>query len=212
MGSWLAARLKRPAQFTEIVPVVREAGLNLIPENCLLFRKDVRHHWNTVPPEGIITDPEKLKDEQEWRTFNKHEIRNFFWAYEHIKDSLFCGLDNIAKPLTKETHAKQAYKWTAETEAAFQTLNEGLCTAPILAYPQPRDIFVVDTDESNVGIRGSLSQLQDGKERARAYYIKMLNKAGRNYCVTRREVLAIMTTLEHFQKYQSLRTEFRYVH
>jgi hypothetical protein len=29
----------------------------------------------------------------------------------------------------------------------------------------------------------------------------MLNKAGRNYCVPRQELLAIMKTLEHFHKY-----------
>jgi hypothetical protein len=45
---------------------------------------------------------------------------------------------NIAKMLTKLTEEKQAFQWTPEVEAAFQTLREALCTAPILAYPQPR--------------------------------------------------------------------------
>jgi hypothetical protein len=46
-----------------------------------------------------------------------------------------------------------------------------------------------------------LSQVQDGQERVIAYYRKTLNKAERNYCVTRRELLAIVRTLEHFHKY-----------
>jgi hypothetical protein len=86
-------------------------------------------------------------------------------------------------------------------EAAFQTLKEIVCTAPILAYPQPGERFIIDTDSSSVGIGGVLSQVQDRKERAIAYDSKTLNKAKRNYCVTWWELLAVMRTLEHFHKY-----------
>jgi hypothetical protein len=34
-----------------------------------------------------------------------------------------------------------------------------------------------------------------------AYFSKTLWKAERNYCVTRRELLAIAKTLQHFHKY-----------
>jgi phospholipid-translocating ATPase len=88
-----------------------------------------------------------------------------------------------------------------EVEAAFQTLKGALCAAPILAYPQPGERFIMDTDTSNFGIGGVLSQLQDKQERIIAYYGKTLNKAERNYCVTCQELLAIVRTLEHFHKY-----------
>jgi hypothetical protein len=52
-----------------------------------------------------------------------------------------------------------------------------------------------------VGIGGVLSQVQDGRERVIAYFSKTLSKPERNYCVTRRELLAIVKTLEHFHKY-----------
>jgi hypothetical protein len=51
-------------------------------------------------------------------------------------------------------------------EAALQTLNEVLSSALILAYSQIRQRLVIDTDESNFGIGGMLSQVQDGKEQA----------------------------------------------
>jgi hypothetical protein len=59
----------------------------------------------------------------------------------------------------------------------------------------------VYTDASNNRIGGVLSQIQDKQEQVIAYYSKTLNKAERNYCVTRRELLAIVKTLEHFHKY-----------
>jgi hypothetical protein len=46
-------------------------------------------------------------------------------------------------------------------EASFEMLKGALCTAPILAYPQTGEKFIMDTDTSNVGIGGVLSQVQD---------------------------------------------------
>ena len=88
-----------------------------------------------------------------------------------------------------------------QKQNAFQALKEALCTAPVLGYPRPGEKFIVDTDASNVGIGGVLSQVQDGSERVIAYFSKTLSKAERNYCVTRRELLAVVKTLEHFHKY-----------
>jgi hypothetical protein len=68
---------------------------------------------------------------------------------------------NVAKLLTKLMEEKQNFQWTPEVEAAFQTPKVALCTAP---YPQPGERFIGDTDVSNVGTRGVLSQLQDRSE------------------------------------------------
>jgi hypothetical protein len=103
--------------------------------------------------------------------------------------------------LTKLTEEKQPFQLTPKVETVFQTLKGALCASPILAYPQPGKRFIVDTDASNIGIGGVLSHVQNGKERVIAYYSKTLNKAERNYCVTQRELLAILRTLEHFHKY-----------
>jgi hypothetical protein len=86
-------------------------------------------------------------------------------------------------------------------EVGFQTLKGAFCAAPILAYPKPGERFIVDSDASNLGIGGVLSQMHDGKERVIAYYSKTLRNAKRNYCVIRRELVAIVRTMEHFHKY-----------
>lgn len=46
-----------------------------------------------------------------------------------------------------------------------------------------------------------LSQVYDGQERVIAYYNKTLNKAERNYCVTRWELLSIVRKLDNLNKY-----------
>jgi hypothetical protein len=49
-------------------------------------------------------------------------------------------------------------------------LKEALCTEPVLGYPRPGEKFIVDTDASNTGIGGVLSQVQDGHEQVVAYF------------------------------------------
>jgi hypothetical protein len=152
-------------------------------------------------PEWITTDPEKLKAIWVWPTpKNKHEIRSFLGLCIDYKWFISC-FGNIVRPLTKLMEEKQAFQWTPEVEATFKTLQEVVCTASILAYLQPGERFIVDTDLSNVGIGGVLSKVQDRKEQIIAYDSKTLNKPKRNYCVTWQELLAIARTLEHFHKY-----------
>ena len=80
-------------------------------------------------------------------------------------------------------------------------LKETLCSAPILAYPRPNESFILDTDASNVGIGGVLSQIQDGEEKVIAYASKKLDRHQQNYSVTRRELLAMVTFVNQFKHY-----------
>ncbi|GJZ86378.1 hypothetical protein Tco_0657988 [Tanacetum coccineum] len=45
------------------------------------------------------------------------------------------GFSKIAKPMTKLTQKKVAFEWVTAREAAFQTLKDKLCSAPILSSP-----------------------------------------------------------------------------
>jgi hypothetical protein len=179
----------------------REAFLKLNPEKSQLLQKEVRYLGHIVSSEGTSTDPERLNVVRERPTpKNKHEIRSFLGLCTYYR-RFIPGFANLAKPVTKPTEQKQTFQWTSEVEAAFKTPKGALCTAPILAYPQPGERFVVETDASSVGIGGVLSQVQDGQERVIAYCSKTLNKAERNYCVTRRKLFAIVRPMEHFHKY-----------
>ena len=74
-------------------------------------------------------------------------------------------------------------------------------TASILGYPEPDSEYILDTDASVCGVGRVLSQVQAGKERVIAYYSKTLTPAEKNYCVTRRELLAVVKGIKHFRLY-----------
>ncbi|KAJ8333917.1 hypothetical protein SKAU_G00412360 [Synaphobranchus kaupii] len=88
-----------------------------------------------------------------------------------------------------------------EQSMAFDQLRAALTEAPVLAYPDAQRPFVVDTDASNTGVGAVLSQEDEDGEQVVAYYSRALGKAERNYCFTRRELLAVVRALHHFRPY-----------
>jgi hypothetical protein len=76
-----------------------------------------------------------------------------------------------------------------------------LTSSPILTYPIPGKTFILDTDASQTAIGAVLSQEFDGNEQVIAYMSKALNKAEQSYCVTRKELLAVVFSFKHFHSY-----------
>jgi len=83
----------------------------------------------------------------------------------------------------------------------MQSLKEALISSPALALPGDEGIYVFDTDASNFSVGAVLSQKQDGEERVIAYASKALSRYERNYCVTRREMLAVVYYMRAFRQF-----------
>ncbi|GFQ97026.1 retrovirus-related Pol polyprotein from transposon 412 [Trichonephila clavata] len=111
------------------------------------------------------------------------------------------GFSSIARPLHRLTENKQKFLWTDECEEAFNSLKAALTSSPILVYPDPEKQFILDTDASHESVGAVLSQEINGQEHVIAYWSKCLSKPERNYCVTRKELLAIVEAVENFHSY-----------
>ena len=59
----------------------------------------------------------------------------------------------------------------------------------------------MDTDASNFGLGGVLSQIQDNVERVIAYCSRALRPSQRKYCTTKREMLATVSMCIQFRSY-----------
>ncbi|GKF00205.1 putative reverse transcriptase domain-containing protein [Tanacetum coccineum] len=60
--------------------------------------------------------------------------------------------------MSKLTQKKVAFEWGDKQEAAFQTLKNKLCSAPILALPQGVENFIIYYDVSHKGLGAVLMQ------------------------------------------------------
>ena len=69
-----------------------------------------------------------------------------------------------------------------------------MTTSPVLVFPDFTKEFLLDTDAIDQGIGAVLSQIQsDGQERVIAYASRLLTKSERHYCITHKELLAVVT-------------------
>ena len=191
------------ARLKQVFHRLRQANLKLKPKKCHLFKTKVSYLGHEVSNLGISTQTEKTEAIKNWPTpTNVKEVRSFLGLASYYR-RFVKDFASIAKPLHQLTEKKRAgrFEWSSACQLAFDELKHRLTSTPILAYPSLEGELILDTDASNDGIGGVLSQVQDGQERVIAYGSKVLSKAERNYCVTRRELLAVVTYLKHFRQY-----------
>jgi len=180
---------------------LQSAGLKLKPEKCSLMQKSVSFLGHVVSGEGIATDPKKIETVMEWPVpVSVKDVRSFLGLTGYYR-RFVKGYASIAAPLHALTKKDQAFKWTEETQVAFETLRKVLTSPPILAMPDDHGEFVLDTDASDLSIGAVLSQVQDGTEKVIAYASRSLDKREINYCITRKELLAIIYALKYFKQY-----------
>ncbi|KAL1272916.1 hypothetical protein QQF64_028778 [Cirrhinus molitorella] len=153
---------------------VSESGLKLHPEKCNFFRREVTFLGHKLGGKGLAR----------WKR------RRFVQGFSTLADPLF-------QLLKKD----KSFMWTEECQNSFAALKQALVTAPVLAPPDPTLPFILDTDASGVGMGAVLSQVGTGGERVVAYHSKTFNKSERRYCVTRRELAAVLFAVRHFKYY-----------
>ena len=191
----------------EVFSRLSEAGLKLKPSKCSLFQSEVLFLGHIVTPDGVKANPEKIKSVAEWSTpRNTNEIRSFLGLCSYYR-RFIKDFSSIARPLNHLLESGVKFKWDENCELAFCTLKERLTSDNVMAYPMDGAKYILDTDASNWGIGATLSQVQwdsstgQYHERPIAFASKSLTKAQRRYCVTRRELLAIVTFTNQFRHY-----------
>ena len=177
------------------------AGLKLKAKKCHIFAEQVEFLGHIISTEGIATDPKKVEIVKEWKEpSNITEVRSFVGLCSYYRRYIK-GFASIVKPLNKLTEKKQKFVWTEDCQAAFETLKSKLTQAPILSFPNFDEPFILDTDASNTAIGAVLSQNIEGQEKVVAYASRALTKSERKYCVTRKELLAVVHFVKYFRHY-----------
>ncbi|GBM84219.1 Retrovirus-related Pol polyprotein from transposon 297 [Araneus ventricosus] len=180
---------------------LQKANLKLSPKKCRFFRKEVSYLGHIISADGVKTYPEKTKAVVDWpRPETVHDLRSFFGLCTYYR-RFVRNFSAIARPLHKLTEARSNFNLTEECQKSFNSLKQALLTSPVLTYPRTDKECILDTDASNEGKGAVLSQKIGNEECVIAYFSKSLGNPERNYCVTRKELLAIVKSIEHFHHY-----------
>ena len=119
-----------------------------------------------VSPSGVAPDPSKTDKVTSWPTpACKRDVQQFIGLVNYYR-RFIRHFASIARPLHRLTEKTPSFKWTSECQTAFNSLKLKLTSAPVLAHPDGKYPFLLDTDASGSGIGAVLSQTYpDGTEK-----------------------------------------------
>ena len=179
----------------------RKYNLKLKPKKCNLFHTETVFLGRKVSAEGVSVNPENIDKVKKWPIPKSvKDVESFLgfinYHREHIPD-----YGNITGVLYQLTGRKAVFDWKEAHQAAFELLKRKMLSAPILSYPNAHDTFILDTDASGQAIGAVLSQVQDEAEKVICYRSYVLTPAQRRYCVTKRELLAVVRFTRQYRHY-----------
>ena len=165
---------------------------------CVSFLDFLGHR---ISADGIYMDPKKVSSILEWPApTNTKELQSFLGLANYYR-RFITGFAKLSHPLNILLRKNTKFIWTIESQKAFDEIKSKFSSAPVLAYPNREITFMVETDSSNFAIGAILSQTltKDNKIHSVAFFSRALNHVEKNYPKYDKELLAIVSALEHWR-------------
>ena len=146
-------------------------------------------------------DPNKTAVIRSWQ-FPKNitELRAFMGLAQYYR-AYVCSFAELSAPLTQMLRRGEKVEPTEARLKAFELLKKAVISPPILGLSQDEGEYVIEVDASQKLLGAVCSQYQNGTLRVIEFASRRLNRSEENFCVTRREILALVFALRQFRPY-----------
>ena len=188
------------ANLKEVFGRLLKYNLKLKPRKCTLFQTEGVYLGRKVSRNGISVQPGHVERIKTWPVpASVNDVERFTGFMNYYRDFI-PNFAAIAACLYEIQGCKAVFEWNEERQRAFEILKEMLINAPTLGFPNDDDVFLLDTDASDISIGAVLSQVgSDGKERPIGFGSFSLSPLQRRYCATRKELLAVVRFTRHYR-------------
>ena len=127
--------------------------------------------------------------------------KNFssFLGLVHYYGKFIPNLSSLLQPLNQLLLKDQQWRWTAESQRAFELAKGCLTKAPVLAHYNSALPLRLAGDASPYGLGAVISHVYpDGSERPIAYASRTLSSSELNYAQVEKEALSLIFGLNFF--------------
>lgn len=178
----------------------RHAGVTLKLKKCNFAKAQVSFIGHIITPSGVCMEPSRVRTILEYKVpTNVKSLRAFLGLinYDHRFVKNFANLTlDLNKLLKKGTK----WSWGDREQRAFETVKTAFNNVVMLNHPNPEWDYFINTDASEYAIGACLYQLdEEGNNNVIAYFSRVLRGPERNYCITEKEALAIVSALRHWR-------------
>ena len=190
---------------------LKQYQLKIKPKKSFFFQTEVSFLGHILSAKGISPNPEKVDKVRDWPVpKTSKEVHSFIGLASYYR-RFIPNFAKWLKPLNalivppahqaKVHHGEMKkselteFVWSKECQEGFDALKHALTTAPVLAYPDYTQPFILETDASLKGLGAVLSQKgKDGEVRVIAYASRSLQPSERsmhNYSSAKIELMAL---------------------
>ena len=201
---------------------LKEYQLKIKPKKSFFFQTEVSFLGHVLSAKGILPNPEKVDKVRDWPIpKTSKEVHSFislasyyrrfipnFTKWSKPLNALIMPPAHQAKVCRGEMKKLELteFVWSKESQEGFDALKHALTTAPVLAYPDYSQTFILETDASLKGLGAVLSQKgKDGEVRVIAYASRSLRPSERfmrDYSYAKIELMALKWSVcEKFKDY-----------
>ena len=186
----------------EVLKQLAAAGFRAKPHKCKFMVPHIEFLGHLVDANGIRPLPEKICAIQQAPTpTNLTELKSYLGLISYYGKFL-PNLSTRLAPLYKLLSKKVPWRWTPETERAFQQSKEMLTSKQLLTHYNPQLPLVLVCDASAYGVGFVLAHLMsDGTEKPIAYASRTLYAAERNYSQIEKEGVLCVFGVKKFYAY-----------
>ena len=201
---------------------LKQYQLKIKPKKSFFFQTEVSFLGHVLSAKGISPNPKKVDKVRDWPIpKTSKEVHSFiglasyycrfipnFAKWSKPLNALILPPAHQAKVRRGEMKKSKLteFVWSKEGQEGFDALKHALTTAPVLAYPDYTQPFILETDASLKGLGAVLSQKgKDGEVHVIAYASQSLRPSKRSMCdysSTKIELMALKWSVcEKFKDY-----------
>ena len=192
--------LEHEEHVRKVLERLRKAGLQADIKKSEFSVRRTKYLGFIISTNGIETDPEKTAVIDQWEPPKSVKGVQSFLGFCNFYRRFIKDYGRIARPLNRLTRIDQPFVFDTSCKQAFKELKRRLVAAPLLCHFNHALLSRLETDASDGVVAGVLSQKQlDGEWHPVAYYSKTMVEAELNYPIHDKEMLAIVSSLQHWR-------------
>ena len=201
---------------------LKQYQLKIKPKKFFFFQMEVSFLGHILSAKGIAPNPEKVDKVRDWPVPKTSKEVHSFIGLASYYCRFIPNFTKWSKPLNAlivppahqaKVHRGEMKKseltefvWSKECQEGFDALKHALTMAPVLAYPDYTQPFILETDASLKGLGAVLSQKgKDGEVHVIAYASQSLRpseRSMRDYSSAKIELMALKWSVcEKFKDY-----------
>ena len=154
----------------QVFQLLEKHVLKIKRSKCTFASPKLRYLGHEISGDGVRTDSRNVAAVQNWPVpTNVREVRGFLGLAGYYR-KFVKGFAVTCRPLTDLLKKGVIFTWTELEDGAFRALQQALISAHVLALPDFKKTFELETDASDLGIGAVLiipGNIQSGSSAAR---------------------------------------------